>query len=742
VITYAGVGVSEQTPDLARRLADWWRPEFHAQTLPDTGSLAGLDHLPLTPDAGLCPKLGVLRWPVGASRWATFSALVTAAQWDEIAAGTGPRVLTLDDGTGSVSPEMYALPARPVCRSGDGAADLFLLTLVDERYWWWSAGAGEIAAAPTWADLFAGLFGLVGVTPTVETVPAAYLTPTGRWDVGRKPVPAVLDAAALSVGARVVRTLTGDVKVVRPATALANQAALWELYGDRAQTGGAVDGLGRGVPAAVEVVFFGDPADSETVTLSSLALAEYGDETGEAGKTGVVWPDVPATATAPERTAAADRAAEDWYRWQAGKYEGTLGGVADWQPTGLEDVLEWGFAGGRAFTAFTRPPAENVWGDDLAAGGGAAGRTMIVPLAFATATLPTGCDDVDAGTAPFDRTDQCWGPYYFALIVTWDATCGAWAAGDCVFLLSVTGQRLVLGQRYPGWLVGDPPASVKGAGVPLGFPCSDMTAARLYGTYSRESRTIYVGSPYTKCPTPGTGGYVQFYEATAQVWQDCSGWTTVETGYVADVNGCPLTPGVRVDGQFERMLLGSEVGGAARSCVPFYTVKREKNQQIDLRCEGGNLNLYAPSALDPCGDTLVFSKTVGCCDPTCGGGGGGGGGSASCCSRTLNSTLRVSVAGEGVFNITWDGSAYWKGSALLSCGETLWIRMAASGCGVEFSCVGTAGTWSPAAGAIGSPTCTPKFISVRWTINMDDTGTPGCITGKCGSSIDLYIQEP
>ncbi len=365
--------------------------------------------------------------------------------------------------------------------------------------------------------------------------------------------------------------------------------------------------------------------------------------------------------------------------------------------------------------------------------GGAGGGTWAVPIALISAALPTGCDGLGR------TTDQCWGPYYFALLVAWDAACGAWVTGGCVFLLSVSGQKLVLGKRYPSGVLGDPPANIKGAPVPLDFPCSNMTAAPLYGTASRETRTIYVGNPYAKCLTPGTLGYLQFYEATEEVWGDCNTRTVIGTGYVADVNGCSLTPGTRVDGQFERMLLGSEVGGNARECVPLYTVKREKNQQVDLRCEGNNLNLYAPSALDPCGDTLVYSKTVACCDPNCSGGGGGGsGGTATCCGRKLASTLPVSVAGNGVFNITWDGSTYWQGSALLACGETLELRMGLD-CLVDYRCPG--GTWVPAAAAIGSPTCSPKFISVRWTVNMDDTGTPGCVSGKCGS-LDLYIQEP
>lgn len=392
----------------------------------------------------------------------------------------------------------------------------------------------------------------------------------------------------------------------------------------------------------------------------------------------------------------------------------------------------------------TRGPSETLLSFQSTAAAASTELTEIVPIALIEAVTPTGCGDADAGTAPNDRCDQCWGPYYFALTVTWDSACGAWTwvTGDCVFLLSVTGQKLVLGQRYPSWLIGDPPNEIKGAGVPLDFPCSDMTAAQLYGTYSRESRTIYVGSAYTKCPTAGTGGYVQFYEATEQVWDDCSGWITIGTGYVADVNGCALTPGRRIDGQFERMLTGDEVGGSFRSCVPLYTYERPKNQQVDLRCESGDLNLYVPDSLDPCGDTLVLDGTVACCDLDCAGGGGGSGGTADCCSRTLSTTLKVAVGGEGVFNIYWDGSTYWQGSALLACGEVLYIRMAASGCGVDFSCVGTAGTWSPASAAVGSPTCTPKFISVRWTINMDDTGTPGCLSGKCGASIDLYVMEP
>lgn len=367
---------------------------------------------------------------------------------------------------------------------------------------------------------------------------------------------------------------------------------------------------------------------------------------------------------------------------------------------------------------------------------GGGGITAVVPLALIVTTLPTDCDELDA------TVRQCFGPYYFARLVTYDPTCGAWADGGCVYLLSEGGQGLVLNEPYPARLLGDPPAEVAGASVPVDFPCEYPEGTQLYGTHSRVGRMVEVlGEELGVCEDEEADGFMYVYPARSGVWRDCEAWTTVEDAAFL-ISRCPLTPG-RYPGTFERMAGGDEFGESdPRECTPVYSTRREKNQAIDMRCEGGNLNQYGPDPLDPCGDELVFIKTVACCDPTgcSGGGGGGSGGTATCCGRTLNATLRVTVYGEGVFNITWNaGTSRWEGSAALPCGESLYVRQGTD-CIVEYSCDGV--SYAPAAAAIGSPVCTPTYTSVRWTINMDNTSSPpNCITGKCGNPLDLVVQE-
>lgn len=377
--------------------------------------------------------------------------------------------------------------------------------------------------------------------------------------------------------------------------------------------------------------------------------------------------------------------------------------------------------------------------------GQAGGLVMLLPIKRIEVPPPSsGCSGLS------ECVDQKWGPYYWCRPVTRvSGACGAWACGPCAFLEVVDGLPIPLGVPIPGWQIGSPPEDILGAALEVGFECSaeELETAPLYGVYAGDRSYIAVpGDAVGWCSDPGSEAYFQVYECTLyEKWEDCHTLPPIGNGFMADVNGCTTRPGERQVVHFSRMFRGDEfgMGGHPRLFTPLFVYKRERNQQIELRCEGGNANVYGPAAMDPCGDVLVYQYTPFCCDPNCAGGGGGGsGGNATCCSRTLASILRVSVAGEGVFNIRWDGSTYWQGSAILSCGEELFIRMAASGCGVDFSCVGTAGTWVPAAAAAGSPSCTPKFISVRWTVDMDDTGTPGCVTGKCGASLDLYIQEP
>lgn len=195
------------------------------------------------------PKIQSLRWPRGASQWAVGRFLCTDAQLTRIrqyvhggtAYRAAPLVLT-DERSHTTTTSLYMLPARPVHQIA-GERQLWALTLVDDRYFWWERRGtvnvtaaiyddkgSVIVAGTSWATLFARLGTLLEVTitisPSITSYGYAATMLAGRYD----PLPLVLDAAAGMVGRHVVRALDGTVSLQATAAASLLQAATLRDY--------------------------------------------------------------------------------------------------------------------------------------------------------------------------------------------------------------------------------------------------------------------------------------------------------------------------------------------------------------------------------------------------------------------------------------------------------------------------------------------------------------------------------
>jgi hypothetical protein len=199
-------------------------------------SAAALPGPPGPPAARPCR----LFWPAGASRFAQAHLLATDAQLASVRAwvygggGYRPGDLVMDDGTRSITTSLYLLPPRPLAQAGSGG--LWLLPLVDERFYWWqrTADVAVTAGTTTWAQLFAAVGAALGVSISVPAIPAAYLTPpaglAGRYEA----LPPLLDAAAFAVGLRITRSLGGTVEALAPRDALARHVTNLALAPRRA----------------------------------------------------------------------------------------------------------------------------------------------------------------------------------------------------------------------------------------------------------------------------------------------------------------------------------------------------------------------------------------------------------------------------------------------------------------------------------------------------------------------------
>lgn len=199
--------------------------------------------------------------PWGASRWSTAYVLTHQAGLDDIRElvygdeGDEYNALEfkIDDNAGAITgqttstleTDLYMLPAMPLAAPAlsdtDPGQQIYLLVLVDSRYFFWEKAAtiSITEGTTTWAQLYASIATALGITITVDTIPAAYLKPSAALEANYDYLPLLLDWVAASVGQRVVRRLDGTFKALNATSALTLQAEQVDAYIKLA--GGALD---------------------------------------------------------------------------------------------------------------------------------------------------------------------------------------------------------------------------------------------------------------------------------------------------------------------------------------------------------------------------------------------------------------------------------------------------------------------------------------------------------------------
>jgi hypothetical protein len=320
-------------------------------------------------------RLNQLYWPTGATRWACGLFLCTKAVKDKIVAKSYPGsthvAQTLgfgDDLDGNpLTPvnavSMYLLTPRPVTKSrlypsedeGD-VTDLWLIPLVDERYFWQcrSFGDNTVTTSTSWANLFSTLGTQLGTTISVQSsIEAAYLKPD-PIDFSRRFDNAALmaDAAAWSVGRRIVRKIDGSV--ICQSSSIANSQLFPNLNTNTTQLAGGDFNIKRGdQPSAITVTFrkikqylLQENGKLYTVdktltsslvpTISGTKLvihcAAYADyNTSDALQNGTAMGDL------------AEQIKTDYLSWAGYDYDHTFPGIIDWKPTGYDDAILWKF---------------------------------------------------------------------------------------------------------------------------------------------------------------------------------------------------------------------------------------------------------------------------------------------------------------------------------------------------------------------------------------------------------------
>lgn len=368
MLTFAGVDLSPLTPALSDICDRWWIKEAPALWDWPGYEMDRFHHLPIPPKPSKEPApLNTLVWPSGASRWATFHSLVGGTQAtaienavDVFSPTPADLVISDPDNGETVTTSMFLVGFRPVFVQ-ESAQQLWLITLVDERYWWWMNDLSfSFTAGDAWDTLLYNLAAATntGGAITVGSVSTAYGTPSpARWGIAGRPIPLLIDAAAKTVGMRFIRNLDGSVRYIGYANSESLEQNRFTQNQSELVMGGRLNVLEitGNIPASVITSFWGDNQLRLTTTLASLALSPYGAITGVANTYGWIAADMNADAPGGDQALYAAQAAQDFYLWRLSTTDATFRGIRNFDPTGQENRIEWEYQPGRSSRTETEP---------------------------------------------------------------------------------------------------------------------------------------------------------------------------------------------------------------------------------------------------------------------------------------------------------------------------------------------------------------------------------------------------
>lgn len=378
MISYAGIDLLFST----ERVREWVRTNIDPAELLQFGVRhwpgRNLTHIPFKPpDLPKKIELDVLHWPTSASRFAVGWYVVDQGTLDLIRTevyganglGYAAKNLIIDDGYDDLTASLWMLPATPLQAIGEDG--LYLLTLVDERYFWWNQAAAITVTenTTTWTQLYAAIAAALGVSITVDAIDADYLKPPASAGTKYEALPLLLDAVAYATGRRIVRQFDGTIRAWSPTNALAQEitslaAVEDKLAGGELSLSTSGDDNTALVPRSVTVTFprldSGVPSGTHhvvTITLTSLALSQYGSFTGYTGSK-VFHASALAAYPGPTNSAQlltlTTQIANDWYLWQLGRTNLSIVGYPGWTLSGLEDAVQLRHESGRIFTRILR----------------------------------------------------------------------------------------------------------------------------------------------------------------------------------------------------------------------------------------------------------------------------------------------------------------------------------------------------------------------------------------------------
>ncbi len=301
-------------------------------------------------------RLNSLYIPTGAGRWSQGLFLVDEASLARIrttisnATDAGGTL----DIAGVVMPRMFPLAPRRITETGSSA--VYILPLVDHRWFWQWRDAGELVVdeETSWTDLLTQLSGQSTPSITlIDSIAAAYAQPdevelTRRYENYAM----VLDAVAASIGMRITFNSTTSAPEVRGFDFSSNVLAANLLSGQNREV--LVNSTGNPsrhlVPARVRVCFPKttqgvQTATGELFTVTVNAADYYTGDVQTDNTTQVFFDTAKAEyqdgylVNQDELELLTKQIATDYYGWLVQQYDIAYSGVLPWTPNGFDDYV-------------------------------------------------------------------------------------------------------------------------------------------------------------------------------------------------------------------------------------------------------------------------------------------------------------------------------------------------------------------------------------------------------------------
>lgn len=368
---------------------------------PTLGALAtlnqeGMDPPPNTP-------IGSFWYPRTAARWSVFRMLATssiAKVMLDATGGTSPQTLSMTckpdqpnpQASYSITSPMYMLPPRPMAEHGGQFDGLYLITLVDDRYYGqFKSSSLRVKQDTTWQNLIDQLASDFGVAITPFSIASVYgqPEPDSQFWTNQESTAILLDAVAYCLGRVVVRGFDGTytLQSVSDSQALVDsnrgnatgvvRLAGGDLFYDgsaKLKVGDLTEAKNAVVPATVTVTFpkyvtgdvpvphmlnsrYGNQRqscwyeDSYGDTYSTIIpiqscgpvvadLIGVGDHTIANTCKALYSDEASGPTNSPSLQALALQLATDYYGWQVGSgLDEVYPGTVEWTPEGFDDIV-------------------------------------------------------------------------------------------------------------------------------------------------------------------------------------------------------------------------------------------------------------------------------------------------------------------------------------------------------------------------------------------------------------------